>query len=161
LVLRGTRRRLRRRQSSIFAHRRATQAACGARAGVNDGPVAPMGPPERRAADYLRRHTRARNQGATMDFASATLRAATCVLALLVSSQFTPTTAQTAQQDQTMTATASAPSKSDACTASMGKAYALCMARGFFNIAGVNCDCNQRNAPGAPWECVATATCKK
>jgi hypothetical protein len=69
--------------------------------------------------------------------------------------------AQTAQQDQTMTATASAPSRSDACTASTGKAYALCMARGFFNITSVNCDCNQRNAPGAPWECVATATCKK
>jgi hypothetical protein len=35
------------------------------------------------------------------------------------------------------------------------------MARGFFNITGVTCDCNQRNTPGAPWECVATATCKK
>jgi hypothetical protein len=70
-------------------------------------------------------------------------------------------TAQTAQQDQSMTATASAPNKSDACTASTGKAYALCMARGFFNITGVNCDCNQRNAPGAQWECVGTATCKK
>jgi hypothetical protein len=70
-------------------------------------------------------------------------------------------TAQTAQQVQSMTATASAPSKSDACTASTGKAYALCMARGFFNITSVNCDCNQRSAPGAPWECVATAICKK
>ena len=96
-----------------------------------------------------------------MDFASATLGAATCVLALVVSSEFTPTTAQTAQQDQSMTATASAPSKSDACTASMGKAYSLCTARGFFNITGVNCDCNQRNAPAGPWECVATATCRK
>jgi hypothetical protein len=44
-----------------------------------------------------------------MDFPSAVFGAATCMLALLVSSQFTPTTAQTAQQDQTMTATASAP----------------------------------------------------
>jgi hypothetical protein len=70
-------------------------------------------------------------------------------------------TAQTVQQDQAMTATASASSKSDACTASMGKAYSLCTARGFFNITGVTCDCNQRSAPGAPWECVATATCKK
>ena len=69
--------------------------------------------------------------------------------------------AQAAQQVQSMTATASAPSKSDACTASTGKAYALCMARGFFNITGVNCDCNQRNVPGARWECVGTATCKK
>jgi hypothetical protein len=83
----------------------------------------------------------------------------TCVLALLMS--LAPAMAQTAQQDQTMTATASAPSKSDACTASTGKAYALCMARGFFNISGVTCDCNQRNAPGAQWECVGTATCKK
>jgi hypothetical protein len=66
-----------------------------------------------------------------------------------------------AQQDQTMTATASAPTKSDACTAFMDKAYGLCMARGFFNITGVNCDCNQRNVPGAPWECVGNATCKK
>jgi hypothetical protein len=78
---------------------------------------------------------------------------------LLLSPQFA--TAQTAQQDQSMTATASAPSKSDACTASMDKAYALCMARGLFNFTSVNCDCNQRNTPGAPWECVATATCKK
>jgi hypothetical protein len=96
-----------------------------------------------------------------MGFTSATIAATTCVLALLMSSQFSPATAQTAQQDQTMTATASASSKSDACTASTGKAYALCMARGFFNITSVNCDCNQRNTPGAPWECVATATCKK
>src|SRR5262245_47793146 len=29
---------------------------------------------------------------------------------------------------------------------------------GFFKITGVTCDCNQRNAPGAPWECVAIAT---
>ena len=79
--------------------------------------------------------------------------------ALLLSSQLA--TAQTAQQDQSATATASAPSKSDACTASMDKAYALCMARGLFNITGVTCDCNQRSATGAPWECAATATCKK
>jgi len=78
-----------------------------------------------------------------------------CVLLPLIAA------AQTAQQDQSMTATASAPSKSDACTASMGKAYSLCTARGFFNITGVNCDCNQRNAPAGPWECVATATCRK
>ena len=91
-----------------------------------------------------------------MGFISAAIGA--CVLLPLIS-QFA--TAQTAQQDQSMTATASAPSKSDACTASTGKAYALCMARGFFNITGVNCDCNQRSAAGAPWECVATATCKK
>ena len=96
-----------------------------------------------------------------MGFTFATLGAVTCVLALLVGSQFTPTIAQTAQQDQTMTATASAPTKSDACTASMDKAYGLCMARGFFNITSVNCDCNQRNVPGATWECLGTATCKK
>jgi hypothetical protein len=87
------------------------------------------------------------------NFISAAISA--CVLLPLIA------TAQTAQQDQSMTATASAPSKSDACTASMGKAYSLCTARGFFNITGVTCDCNQRNTPGAPWECVATATCKK
>jgi hypothetical protein len=44
-----------------------------------------------------------------------------CVLLPLIS-QFAA-----AQQDQTMAATASAPAKSDACTASTGKAYALCM----------------------------------
>jgi hypothetical protein len=85
-----------------------------------------------------------------MGFVAAAIGA--CVLLPLIA---------TAQQDQSMTATASAPSKSDACTASMDKAYGLCMARGFFNITGVTCDCNQRNAPGAPWECVSTATCKK
>jgi hypothetical protein len=100
-------------------------------------------------------------RGARMGFTSATVGAATCVLALLVSSQFTLAPAQPAQQDQTMPATASAPTKSDACTASMDKAYALCMASGFFNLMSVNCDCNQRNTPGAPWECVGTATCKK
>src|SRR5438034_6623204 len=89
---------------------------------------------------------------ALMDAIPAIFGYGTCVLVLLMSS--TPAMAQTAQQDQTMAATASAPSKSDACTASMGKAYALCMARGFFNITGVNCDCNQRNAPAGPWECV-------
>jgi hypothetical protein len=95
---------------------------------------------------------------ALMDAIPAIFGYGTCVLALLMS--LAPVMAQTAQ-DQTMTATASAPSKSDACTASTGKAYALCMARGFFNITGVNCDCNQGNAPGAQWECVGTATCKK
>jgi hypothetical protein len=90
-----------------------------------------------------------------MGFISAAIGAC---LPLLIS-QFA--TAQTAQQDQSMTATSSAPSKSDACTASMGKAYSLCTAKGFFNITGVTCDCNQRSAPGASWECVATATCKK
>src|SRR5207253_10481599 len=85
-----------------------------------------------------------------MSFAPLPVGLRTSVLVLLMSS--TPAMAQTAQQDQTMAATASAPSKSDACTASMGKAYALCMARGFFNITGVNCDCNQRNAPAGPWE---------
>jgi hypothetical protein len=96
-----------------------------------------------------------------MGFTSATVGAATCVLALLAGSQFTPAPAQPAQQDQTMTATASAPAKSDACTASMDKAYALCMASGFFNIMNVSCDCNQQNVPRAPWECVGTARCKK
>jgi hypothetical protein len=94
-----------------------------------------------------------------MGFASATIGVTTCALVLLVSLQFAA--AQTAQQDQTMTATASAPSKSDACTVSRDKAYSLCMSKGFFNITSVSCDCNQRNVPGAPWECVGTATCKK
>jgi hypothetical protein len=96
-----------------------------------------------------------------MDLPSAAFGAATCVLAPLMSSQFTPMIAESAQQDQTMTAIASAPSKSDACTTSMDKAYAICMAKGFYNITSVNCDCNQRNVAGAPWECEGTATCKK
>jgi hypothetical protein len=103
----------------------------------------------------------AQNHGATMSLTSGTLGAATSVLALLVSSHFSQTASQTAQKDQTMTATASAPAKSDACTASMDKAYALCMASGFFNILNVSCDCNQQNVPRAPWECVGTARCKK
>jgi hypothetical protein len=91
-----------------------------------------------------------------MGFASATIGVATCALVLLVSLQFA--TAQTAQQDQTMTGNGFGTCQG---TASTGGAYALCMARGFFNITGVSCDCNQGSAPGAPWECVATATCKK
>jgi hypothetical protein len=96
-----------------------------------------------------------------MGFTPAKTRAATSVGALLVISQLTLATAQTVQQDQTMTATASAPAKSDACTASEDKAYGLCMARDFFNIKSVSCDCNQQNVPGAPWQCIGTATCKK
>jgi hypothetical protein len=74
-----------------------------------------------------------------MDFASATLRAATCVLALLVSSQFTPTSGQTIQQDQTMTAASSAPSKSDACTASSDKAL-LGHARAWRSVSNEDID---------------------
>jgi hypothetical protein len=88
-----------------------------------------------------------------MGVAFAPIGTATCMLAFLISSQLTLTLAQTAQQDQTITATAKAPIKSDGCTATMGNAYGLCMAKALFNITGVNCDCTQRNAPGGPWEC--------
>jgi hypothetical protein len=93
-----------------------------------------------------------------MGFTSRIIGVATCLLA---SSHFAPTTAQTALQGQLMKATASATTKSDACTASQDKAYGLCMARSLFNITGVSCDCSQRNVPGAPWECEGTATCNK
>jgi hypothetical protein len=49
------------------------------------------------------------------------------------------TAAPTTQQGQTRRATASATAEPDACTASMDKAYGLCMARGFFNIMSVGC----------------------
>jgi hypothetical protein len=84
------------------------------------------------------------------------------VLALLASSPFAQALAETSQQDQVVTATASAPSESSACSASQGNAYNRCMARGFFNITGVSCTCTQKGSAGAPlWECVGTATCKK
>ena len=92
-----------------------------------------------------------------MGFTCRTIGVATC---LVVSLQFTPTTAQTVLHDQ-MRATASAATESDACTAASGKAYGLCMARSFFNITSVSCECNQRNVVGMPWECEGTATCKK
>jgi hypothetical protein len=80
------------------------------------------------------------------------------VLALLA----TGAIAETSQQDQVITATASASSESSACSAAEGKAYNLCMVRGLFNIKGVTCTCSQTGAAGAPlWECVGTATCKK
>jgi hypothetical protein len=83
-------------------------------------------------------------------------------LVLLVTSQFEPAIAETSQQDQVFTATASASSESSACSASEGRAYNLCMVRGFFNITGVSCTCTQRGTAGAPiWECEGTATCKK
>src|SRR5262245_31497970 len=62
-------------------------------------------------------------------------------LVLLVTSQFEPAIAETSQQDQVFTATASA---------SEGRAYNLCMVRGFFNITGVSCTCTQRGTAGAP-----------
>jgi hypothetical protein len=100
-----------------------------------------------------------RTGGHPMGFAFTAIGAATGSLAFLMSSA--PAAAQTTQQEQAMTATASAPSRSDACTSSTDKAYSLCMAKGFFNIKSVSCDCNQPNVPGARWECVGTATCKK
>jgi hypothetical protein len=85
-------------------------------------------------------------------------------ICLLVSSS--PVTAQTvgelAQQGHVETATTSSNNRNDACTASTGKAFNLCIIRGFANITSVNCDCTQHDGHGAPpWECVATATCKK
>ena len=70
--------------------------------------------------------------------------------------------AETSQsQDQVVTATASGSNESSACSASEGKAYNICMVRGFFNITGVSCTCSQGGSAGAPiWECVGTATCK-
>jgi hypothetical protein len=83
-------------------------------------------------------------------------------LVLLITSQFEPAIAETSQQDQVFTATASASSESSACSASEGRAYNLCMVRGFFNITGVSCTCTQKGTAGAPmWECEGTATCKK
>jgi hypothetical protein len=84
------------------------------------------------------------------------------VLALLISSPFEEAIAETSQQDQVVTATATASSESSACSASQGNAYNRCMVRGFFNITGVTCSCTQTGPTAAPtWECVATATCKK
>jgi hypothetical protein len=84
------------------------------------------------------------------------------VLAVLTSSPAAEALAETSQQDQVLTATATAPSESSACSASQGKAYNLCIVRGFFNITGVSCTCTQKGSAGAPlWECVGTATCKK
>jgi hypothetical protein len=93
---------------------------------------------------------------------AAPMKIIVSVLAVLTSSLAAEALAETSQQDQVLTATATAPSESSACSASQGKAYNLCMVRGFFNITGVTCSCNQTGSTGAPlWECVGTATCKK
>lgn len=101
-----------------------------------------------------------------MEAAFNSLSTAICMLALLVTLQFTPAIAQTirklAQQDRVITASSSGPIKADACNSSVDKAYNLCMIEGYFNISSVKCDCTQRDIPGAPiWECVGTASCKK
>jgi hypothetical protein len=84
------------------------------------------------------------------------------VLTILASSSLVEAIAETSPQDQVVTATSSASSESSACSASQGKAYNLCMVRGFFNITGVTCTCTQTASTGAAlWECVGTATCKK
>jgi hypothetical protein len=89
-----------------------------------------------------------------------TLGAAIGALALL--GQFLPAMAEIRQQDQVITATASASTRSAACTSSIEKASNLCMLHGLFNIGRLNCDCTQADDPGAPiWECVGTAACKK
>jgi hypothetical protein len=95
-----------------------------------------------------------------MKVAASALGATSGALALL--GQFVPAMAETAQQDQVLTATATAASRSAACTSAIGRASNLCMLRSLFNIGRINCDCTQADVPGAPeWECVATATCKK
>jgi hypothetical protein len=90
------------------------------------------------------------------------LGAASGALALLGTALFPPAIAEPRQQDQVITATASASSRSEACSSSIGKAYNLCMLQGLFNIGRINCECTQADVTGVPkWECVATATCKK
>ena len=83
-------------------------------------------------------------------------------LALLGTAQFAPAIAETTQQDQAITATASASTRSAACTSSIDKAFNLCMLQGLFNIGRLNCECTQGAIPRTPvWECVGTAACKK
>lgn len=90
------------------------------------------------------------------------LGAASSALALLGTSQFATAVAETTQRDQVMTATASASSRSAACTSSIEKVSNLCMLQGLFDIGRLNCDCTQADVPGAPiWECIGTAACKK
>jgi hypothetical protein len=73
-----------------------------------------------------------------------------------------PVIAETSPQNQVITTTATASTESSACSASQGRAYNLCMVRGFFNITGVSCTCTQTGSANVPlWECVSTATCKK
>jgi hypothetical protein len=71
-----------------------------------------------------------------------------------------PAIAETSQQDQLITTTATASTEFSVCSAAEGKAYNLCIVRGFFNITGVRCTCSQ-GAVAPIWECVGTATCKK
>jgi hypothetical protein len=95
---------------------------------------------------------------------------ATCLCALLITSQFAAATAhrqsvglQLAQQEERiMTATVSSSTKADACSSSMDKAFNLCLIRGFNNVKRVTCECTERGPTAAPtWECVGTATCQK
>jgi hypothetical protein len=103
-----------------------------------------------------------RDDQLTMQAAFTAPGTATCMLVLSGIWQFSPALAQTSQQDQLLTATSSAPTRSAACSSSIAKAYNLCTIRGFFNITSVKCDCTQADVPGAPmWECVGTAVCKK
>lgn len=84
------------------------------------------------------------------------------VLALLATAQFAPAAAQAPQQEDKVTATASGPTKAEACSSSMDKAFNLCMLHGLFNVGHLNCDCTEQAIPGTPiWECVGTAECKK
>ena len=101
-----------------------------------------------------------------MEATLTALSTAICMLVLLVTSQFTPAIAQTvrelAQQDHVETATSSSTTRTDACSSAVGKAFNLCILRGFANVSSVNCECTQGDVPGSPvWECVGTATCKR
>ena len=71
------------------------------------------------------------------------LGTASGVLALLRTALFAPAIAERRQQDQLITATASASTRSAACTSSIKKATNLCMLQGLFNIGRLNDDCTQ------------------
>jgi putative N-acetylmannosamine-6-phosphate epimerase len=67
--------------------------------------------------------------------------------ALALLAQCVPAMAETAQQDQVLTATATASSRSGACTSAIEKASNLCMIRSLFNIGRINCDCTKLKFP--------------
>jgi hypothetical protein len=104
----------------------------------------------------------------TMGAAVTVLGTASCMFALLMTSQFAPAIAQETkrkfaqQYDNAITARVSSPTKADACSSSVDKAYNLCMLQGLYNITRVTCECTQGEVPGlSTWDCTGVAVCQK
>jgi hypothetical protein len=99
---------------------------------------------------------------------AGSLTACSCICAIatllqcsLVSARSLRSGISLAEESHTITATASAADRGDACERSIDKVINLCMFQGLNNIGRVDCECEEDTGGGRKWTCTATAPCTK